>query len=234
MCNAQQRGYVLLALLFTMALLVIAAGIAAPAIATEIRRSQEDELIHRAMQYRRAIRRYVKQTGRYPLTIEDLNSGGIRCLRRKYQDPMTGRNFRVLHMLDIPRLTGVPNSSQNPSGVPPENDPAAAPSDASDGTPSSDSVNGTPPAPTKAQVQPAPLPASSGGVIIGVVSTSSKKSIREFNHKDHYNQWLFYYDPAYDHAPDKYGPTRLDVPGNINPGTPPSGSQPQPGEQSQQ
>src|SRR4029077_5473621 len=30
-----------------------------------------------------------------------------------------------------------------------------------------------------------------GGVIMGVASSSPKKTIREFNHKNHYKDWLF-------------------------------------------
>jgi type II secretory pathway pseudopilin PulG len=37
-----------------------------------------------------------------------------------------------------------------------------------------------------------------GGPIIGVASTSKAKSIREFNKKNHYNEWLFLYDPKAD------------------------------------
>jgi hypothetical protein len=37
-----------------------------------------------------------------------------------------------------------------------------------------------------------------GGPIIGVVSTSKAESIREFNNKNHYNQWQFIYDPGTD------------------------------------
>src|SRR5262249_45429798 len=36
------------------------------------------------------------------------------------------------------------------------------------------------------------------GQIMGVVSTSKAKSIREFNKKNHYNKWLFIYDPSVD------------------------------------
>ena len=40
---------------------------------------------------------------------------------------------------------------------------------------------------------------SFGGLpIVGVASTSKNKSIREFNKKDHYNQWQFIYDPSTD------------------------------------
>ena len=37
-----------------------------------------------------------------------------------------------------------------------------------------------------------------GGPIVGVASTSKAKTIREFNHKNHYNQWQFIYDPTMD------------------------------------
>ncbi len=34
-----------------------------------------------------------------------------------------------------------------------------------------------------------------GGPIVGVASISKAQTIREFNHKNHYNQWQFIYDP---------------------------------------
>jgi hypothetical protein len=37
-----------------------------------------------------------------------------------------------------------------------------------------------------------------GGPIVGVASTSKAQSIREFDHKNHYNQWQFIYDPTMD------------------------------------
>jgi hypothetical protein len=37
-----------------------------------------------------------------------------------------------------------------------------------------------------------------GAPIIGVASTSKKKSIREFNKKNHYKDWMFIYDPSSD------------------------------------
>jgi hypothetical protein len=37
-----------------------------------------------------------------------------------------------------------------------------------------------------------------GGPIVGVASKSTKESIREFNKKNHYDQWQFIYDPSSD------------------------------------
>ena len=52
--------------------------------------------------------------------------------------------------------------------------------------------------------QPGPFGAGQqlgGGAIIGVASTSTQQSIREFNGKDHYNDWAFIYDPRLDTRP---------------------------------
>lgn len=225
----QQRGYVLLALLLTMSLMVIAAAIVAPIMAKEIQRSKEDEMIHRAMQYRRAIRQYVKQTGRYPMTIEDLNAGGVRCLRKKYKDPMTGRDFRLLHLADLAQVT-IPGQSAagNLNGM---NSPVAA---SSTSDPPANEVSPTTPGLNAAgnnagsqPLQPGALagqPTSGanfgGGVVIGVSSMSAKKTIREFDHKNHYNQWLFFYHPAFDPGREIYGPTGQTVSQSLGPGTP--------------
>jgi type II secretory pathway pseudopilin PulG len=100
--GAGEKGYVLLSLLVMMALLVIVAAAAAPKIAEQIRREREEELIHRAMQYRRAIRTFAKRTGRFPLRLEELeNTDGTRYLRKRYKDPITGGEFRLLHPEDV-------------------------------------------------------------------------------------------------------------------------------------
>lgn len=231
--GASQRGYVLLLLLLTMALVIIAAAVAAPVVATEIRRSREEELIHRGMQYRRAIRRYIKQTGRYPMTIDDLNSNGVRCLRKKYKDPMTGRDFQLLHMIDLPNRVGsgrtTPPNLSGQGAADGSSDPnSPPPGDSSDTT--ADPTQ----QPPQQRAQAGPDGQSSttlgGGVIIGVASTSSKKTIREFNRKNRYNQWLFYYDPAFDGVPEVYGPTPQGLPTVIpqNPPGAPAAGQPLP------
>jgi hypothetical protein len=39
-----------------------------------------------------------------------------------------------------------------------------------------------------------------GGAIVGVVSTSKDETIREFGGKNHYDKWLFVYDPSVNRA----------------------------------
>ena len=67
-------GYIMLTLLLAMALLVIFAAVIVPSITFEIKRDREEEMIHRGVQYSRAIRAYYKKFGRYPTKIEDLEN----------------------------------------------------------------------------------------------------------------------------------------------------------------
>lgn len=104
-----EGGYVLLILLLVVALLSIYALSAVQKIEFQIKRDREAEMIHRGVQYSRAIRRYFKKFGRYPTRIEDLeNTNNVRFLRRRYKDPLnrdpkTGkeRDFKILHLQDV-------------------------------------------------------------------------------------------------------------------------------------
>jgi hypothetical protein len=97
-----ERGYILLTLILAVALLAIAAVVIAPTIAFQMKRDREEELIHRGVQYSRAIKHYVKKFGRYPTRIEDLeNTNEVRFLRRRYKDPITGKDFKLLYMGDV-------------------------------------------------------------------------------------------------------------------------------------
>ena len=63
-------------------------------------------MIHRGTQYSRAIRHFVKKTGRYPTRLEELeNTNNIRFLRKRYKDPITGKDFKLLHVGEV-QLTG--------------------------------------------------------------------------------------------------------------------------------
>src|SRR5690348_2867342 len=90
-----ERGYVLLALLLFVALLSIGIFTTIQRIDFQIRRDREEELIHRGVQYSRAVRKYFKAFGRYPTRIEELeSSNGKRFLRRRYKDPTNGKDFK--------------------------------------------------------------------------------------------------------------------------------------------
>jgi type II secretory pathway pseudopilin PulG len=93
-----ESGYVLMTLILIMAMMAIAAGVIVSSITFEIKRDREQEMIHRGVQYSRAIRAYYKKFSRYPAKIEDLeNTNQMRFLRKRYKDPLTGKDFRLLH-----------------------------------------------------------------------------------------------------------------------------------------
>ncbi len=97
----REQGYVMLTLMLMVTLIIIAAAAVAPTIAFEIRRDREMEMIHRGVQYSRAIRVYYKKFGRYPTRLEDLdNTNNLRYLRKHYKDPITGQDFKLLHYGD--------------------------------------------------------------------------------------------------------------------------------------
>src|SRR5512143_1866489 len=96
-----QRGYILITLMLFFTLLAISALAVLPRVAQQIKRDREEEMIHRGVQYTRAVQRYYKKFGRYPTRIEELeSSNNLRFLRKRYQDPMTGKEFRLLRLGD--------------------------------------------------------------------------------------------------------------------------------------
>ncbi|HVZ60845.1 MAG TPA: hypothetical protein VG892_08685 [Terriglobales bacterium] len=101
-----EAGYILLLLTFFVSLLAIAALAAAPQVIQQGRRDREEEMIHRGAQYARAIRKFVKKTGAYPTSMEQLETtNNVRYLRRRYKDPMSpDGEWRALRAGDVPFL----------------------------------------------------------------------------------------------------------------------------------
>lgn len=212
-----EQGYMLMVLVLMMALLAIAVATAITSITFNLRRDREEEMIHRGAQYARAIRAYYKKFGRYPATIQNLeNTNQMRFLRKRYKDPISHKDFRLLHFGEVKMamsglgggmipgastvnangtLTNASNPS-NPNGTPSQN--GDQPSDATAGTNSqdtpSDSGNNS-----GDQASSGGSGQTFGGMpIVGVASTSKDDTIREFNKKKKYNEWQFVYDPTID------------------------------------
>ena len=58
-----------------------------------IQRDKDLETIHRGEQYKRAIKLYYQKFGSYPTSIDQLvETNQIRFLRKKYTDPVTGKD----------------------------------------------------------------------------------------------------------------------------------------------
>jgi len=103
----KEQGYILLMLMLFITVLAIAAAAVAPSVTFQVRRDREEELIHRGVQYSRAVRRYVKKFGRYPMRIEELeNTNNMRFLRKRYKDPITGQDFKPLHLGEVQTAFG--------------------------------------------------------------------------------------------------------------------------------
>ncbi len=88
-----EEGYLLLAVMFLMALLVLSLAVAAPIVAKSIQRDREVETMERGKQYMRAIQLYYRKFHAYPPNEDALvKTNEIRFLRKRYLDPITGKD----------------------------------------------------------------------------------------------------------------------------------------------
>jgi type II secretory pathway pseudopilin PulG len=79
--------------MFMLTVSIVALTAAAPSMITSIKREREIELQHRGHQYVRALQLYFRKFGRYPSSIDQLeNTNNIRFLRKRYADPITGKD----------------------------------------------------------------------------------------------------------------------------------------------
>lgn len=87
-----EEGYMLVVVIFMLALLMLSFTVAAPTVRKEIQRDRDVEMMHRGKQYARAVRLYYKRFGAYPPNVDALvQQNGIRFLRKKYIDLTTGK-----------------------------------------------------------------------------------------------------------------------------------------------
>jgi len=178
--NMAEHGWILIIMLVAIATIAIVmeAGVAR-SMAGEIRHDQEDELFRRGHQYERAIQLYWRRFGRYPTDLGQLeNTNNIRFLRRRYQDPILRKNFKIIRFgQQHPKknrnfgLPGAP-SSQQPQQI--------GTSAASLGT---------------LKLSDSPI-SDDVGPIVGVRSLSEKESFHELDDKIHYKDFEFWYDPT--------------------------------------
>jgi type II secretory pathway pseudopilin PulG len=118
--KGRESGYALL-LIFAMAAAVALMLYAElPRAAFEAQRTREQMLIERGEQYKRAIQLYFRKFNTYPASIEALeNTNNMRFLRRRYTDPLTGKEeWRLIHVgpggVFLDSLTQKPKKDQKP------------------------------------------------------------------------------------------------------------------------
>jgi type II secretory pathway pseudopilin PulG len=225
-----QRGAILLMLLIALALIIIAMGVAAPKMAQQIRRDRETEMIHRGVEYARAVKKFYKKFGRYPTSIEQLeNTNNIRFLRKRYTDPMSPNGkWRLVRYGEVqlgqsgsltPAVGGGAGGSlpgvvggafgQSSGNI---GQQSQQPQQSQGGLGSfGSSQQGQQGSSFGSPVGGMFGSSGTGGVfwggpILGVASTSQKQGIHEFDNKSKYSQWLFVYDPNQDRGQLITGP----------------------------
>ena len=96
----RDEGFMLLAAIVMVFLVLLALSVAAPRVAMDLKRDRELEAQHRAQQYQRAIRVYYQKFKHYPGSVEQLEkSNNQKFLRQRYLDPLTGKDdWRLIHV----------------------------------------------------------------------------------------------------------------------------------------
>lgn len=95
-----ERGFALLLVFAMAAVVAVTLYLELPSAVFEAQRLKEQLLIERGEEYKRAIQLYVRKHKNYPPSLDALeNTNNIRFLRRRYDDPMTGKKeWRLIHI----------------------------------------------------------------------------------------------------------------------------------------
>ena len=99
----QDQGFIMVALLVSMAVAAVWMTVLLPAWRQQALRQKEDDLIFRGEQYARAIALYYTKNQAYPPTVDVLVTQ--KFLRRKWKDPITDKDFLLE---PAPSATGQP------------------------------------------------------------------------------------------------------------------------------
>jgi type II secretory pathway pseudopilin PulG len=215
--HPSEEGYILIVVIFMVALLTLSLAVALPRVAKEIQRDRELETMHRGKQYARAVKLYYKKFGAYPPNVDALvkPTNNIRFLRKKYVDPTTGKEdwkpilFGQNKAPTAMGFFGQALGGSTVAGIGPSGGNGLAggssltggssliqqtsttdPNAASGSTAASGSAIGS----TTGQTGQT----FGGAGIIGFSPTSPKQSILVYKKKNHYNEWEFVYDPISD------------------------------------
>src|SRR6476620_12530099 len=95
----RESGFAMLLVFLMSASIAIMLYMQLPRAAFEAQRAKEEMLQERGEQYIRAIQLYVAKWRSYPPSMDSLEkANGIRYLRKRYKDPMTGKDeWRLIH-----------------------------------------------------------------------------------------------------------------------------------------
>src|SRR5260370_16022032 len=95
-----ESGFAMVFVFVMAAAIAIGLYMEIPRVAFESQRQKEQMLIDRGGQYQRAIQLFYRKYRTYPQNLDDLETTrNIRFLRRRYKDPMTGKDeWRLIHV----------------------------------------------------------------------------------------------------------------------------------------
>ena len=229
-----QAGYAMAALLVAMSIMAIMMTVVMPVWKQAAQREKEEELIFRGQQYAHAIGLFQKKfANAFPPNFDVLVEQ--RFLRKKFKDPITNDDFLPLPGgvgAGAPGAGGAPGSAtpgaqpigQRGGAQPPGGGSgmttARQPSQSSGtGSPTSGSGSPTQPGGALRGVSDIGTPGAGGGTTAGVGGVASKSkdsSIRLYNGRGHYNEWVFVYVPQVQ-APGAGAPGTA-TPGPVVPG----------------
>jgi type II secretory pathway pseudopilin PulG len=253
--RSKDSGYMLLVLMIAVAMLMITMLGVARNYKRELQRDREVEMIHRGVQYERAVRRYYIKFGTYPNSIEQLeNTNNVRFLRKRYKDPMSpDGEWKLAHLTDInlntalgttPSSTAPGSAGTGPAITGDLSTDAIAAEKWNAANPNADSnTNGTATggtnntgtgstgatgSGTSSGTGGNTNPVLGGGPVVGVVSKMKTEGIHAFNNKTKYSEWFFIYDPSQDKGQMLVGPynPNMFVGGVRSGGNSPSGNSP--------
>ena len=201
------------ALLVAMTIMAIVMTVALPVWHTAMRREREAELIFRGQQYARAVMLYQRRfPGAAPPNLDILLNEHL--LRKKYKDPITNDDFQLVGAADALAMQG-PSGGGAPGLTPPGSPPrpglgtggafgASGTSQRPGSTGASPLSAGGPGQSTAASAArpgdqlasafgrpSASAPGTAAGGIMGVVSKSKDTSLRLYNGRNKYNEWVF-------------------------------------------
>jgi type II secretory pathway pseudopilin PulG len=163
-----ERGYSLVALVASVTIMLILMAAAVPTWRYIMKNDREEELLFRGGEIADAIVRFQKKNGNaYPTSLDQLVKG--KFLRKLYKDPMTADGkWRLVHQGQAVAPITPPGQGQGGKGSPTTTTP-----------------------PTTRPPGPGVATGTTLGPIIGVASTSTDKSLRVFNGRTQYNEWIF-------------------------------------------
>jgi type II secretory pathway pseudopilin PulG len=167
------------ALLVAMGVIAVVLGTTLPVFSTMARREREAELVFRGQQYARAVSLFQrKYANALPPNLDVLLNE--RFLRKQYKDPITGDDFTLVG-------PGSPELAEALNSAPGQQQPGRG------GPQIVQPQQQRPQQQTSGRgVQSNPLTAGQApGGILGVVSKSKDTSLRVYNNRNKYNEWVF-------------------------------------------